>query len=109
MIIMGKQRFCRHHRELFRNLVFILGINMMLAIDFHVLVLPLLMDNKWNFKVLSYSMLPIHLDIQQSTSFILLSPTLTNVVRLDLRFVVKELVVQMMHYGFHRLYQVKVV
>ena len=32
-------------------LVFILDINMMLVIDFHVLVLQLHMENKLNFKV----------------------------------------------------------
>ena len=37
---------------------------MMLVIDFHVLVLQLLMDNKLNFKVLLYKMLLIQLVVQ---------------------------------------------
>ncbi len=45
------------YEELFILLVSILDINMMLVIDFHVLVLQLHMDNKSNFKDLSYKML----------------------------------------------------
>jgi hypothetical protein len=91
------------------SLVSILELNMMLVIDFHALVLQLLMDKKSNFKVLLYKMLVIPLELKQSALLIPLYQVLNNVVQLDLRFVVKELVVQMMHYGFHHLYQAKVV
>ncbi len=46
-------------------LVSILELNMMSAIDFHVPVLQLHMDNKLNFKVLLYKMLHIQLVVAQ--------------------------------------------
>jgi hypothetical protein len=46
MIVMGELGFSAHYFKLFILLVFILDINMMLAIDFHVLVLQWLMENK---------------------------------------------------------------
>jgi hypothetical protein len=41
-----RETFCSSSRTIFVSLVFILELNMMLVIDFHVLVLQLLMDNK---------------------------------------------------------------
>ncbi len=51
--------------ELLMSLVFILELNMMLDIDFHVPALPLLMDKKSNFKVPSYKTLLIKAVVAQ--------------------------------------------
>jgi hypothetical protein len=46
MILMGQLTFSNHPSQLLNILAFIPEPNMMLDIDFHVLVLQLLMDNK---------------------------------------------------------------
>jgi hypothetical protein len=65
MILTREFSFAAHRLTLFILVVFILDINMMLDIDFHVLALQLHMDNKLNFKVLSYEMLLVQLVVKQ--------------------------------------------
>lgn len=67
--------------------VFILAINLMLAIDCHVLDLQLLMGNKLNFKVQSFKMLFTQSVVIQWTLLIILSLVLNFVIQMDLRYI----------------------